>query len=158
MQPYPSVETNPELLPSYAVRVMIRGIKFIARIAGGIAPLSNTNRSAASQLAKCHKVSPLPATAPIIRTWTTKQCNEPVSFFTTRTPPLWCRQSWRRSNANSRQSMSIAWQWGQVASNPTTLRTGTSATDTDPWPCRLITWETKPWTNQNASPSSVDLI
>ena len=151
MQPYPSVETNPELLPSYAVQVMIRGIKFIARIAGGIAPLSNTNWSAASQLAKCHSVSSLPLTAPIIRTWTKHNAITTDNSSPLVTPPPWWVASWIRSLSNSRQSMSIARQWEQVASNPTSLRTGTSATDTSPWPCRLTAWETKPWTSEPTS-------
>jgi len=94
----------------------------------------------------------------ILTAWKTKQWHEPVSSFTTRTPPLWCWPSWRKSNANSRQSMSTGRQWEQVALSRSNPLTGTSATDIRPWPCRLITWETKPWSKPNASPSSVALI
>ena len=86
----------------------------------------------ADQWWKWHRQDPKRSDpVPIIRTWTTNQCNEQVSSFTTRTLPPWCKRWWRTSNASTRQSMSIAWQWEQDASNLPTSPTGTSATAID---------------------------
>ena len=87
----------------------------------------------------------------ILTAWKTKQWHKPDSSSPLVILPLWCWPSWRKSNVRCRQSMSTGRQSGQARSNPSSPRTGTSATDTDPWPCRLTAWETKPWTSEPTS-------